>query len=40
MAFFLHCFADEGGCWDEDVVQFAAGYQFVSKDHHKRFPSR
>lgn len=38
--FFLYCFADEGGCWDEDVIQFAAGYQFVSKDHHKRFPSR
>lgn len=34
-----YSFADEGGCWDEDVVQFAAGHQFVSKDHHKRFPS-
>lgn len=35
----LYSFADEGGCWDENVVQFAAGHQFVSKDHHKRFPS-
>lgn len=35
----LYSFADEGGCWNEDVVQFAAGHQFVSKDHHKRFPS-
>lgn len=38
--FYVFLFTDEGCCGDEDVVQFAAVHQFLSQDHHSRFPAR